>query len=142
MSTTRLVSIIARKRDLNARGRGSDTYAMVGLPGSGRLVWADTVPGATVIRDTYPRSRGRLAAERHGSQLIRVELPIGAVVVFIDKHTDGRTSRTAVRLDVDAGEMTRDGQAVRASTLPYVSVASRRAASGGWVTVVDGEEYA
>ena len=136
------VALEARVRDVSARGRGYDEYALVGLPGTGRLVWADQVPGVEVRRDTYPRQRSGRAEDRQGSKVVRVPLPEGAVIVWVRKYVDGRpTERFAVRVVEGAGERTPDGQAVRASTLPAVPVSARRAADGTWVTVVDGEEW-
>lgn len=137
----RTVAIVARERDINSRGRGSDTYAMVALPGASSLIWADEVDGATIAHDDYPRSRGFRAAERRGKKIVRVDLPVGAAIVFIEKRTDGPTDRTAVKVTAEGGDLTTDGAAVRASTLPGAEVQSRRR-GGGWVTVVDGVEYA
>lgn len=140
MSITRTVQLASRERHINSRGVGCDTYAMIGLPGSSRLRWADQVTGAEIVSDDYPRSRGVRAAERRGKQVVRVPLPAGAVIVYIEKHTDRRTTRHAVKVsgadDLNAGA----GDDICSSELPSVSVFSRKT-DGGWVTVVDGVEY-
>ncbi|MDP2663458.1 MAG: hypothetical protein Q8R28_22310 [Dehalococcoidia bacterium] len=138
-TTVRMVRIISRQRDINSRGKGSNIYAMIGLPGSHQLIWADRAEGAEYLRQDYPRNSSIRAADRRGSDLVRVPLPVGALILWIDKGTDGRVTRSAVRVTADGGETADDG-AIKASTLPDCTVVSRRR-GGGWVTVIDGEEW-
>lgn len=142
MSNTHIVQLAARERDINARGHGSDTYAMIGLPGSGKLEWADQIVGAEIVSDDYPRTRGIRASERRGKQVVRVALPVGSVIVYVEKRTDGTTQRSAVLLTDDPNLDTNSSGYVRGSRLPGAGQVTLRKTQAGWVTVVDGIEYA
>lgn len=136
LPTTRPVTVRARYRDINARGRGYDEYVLIGLPGADRLIWADQVVGAEVHADDYPRSRGIRSSERHGAQWVRFDaLPVGAVIVEITKHTDGTTQRAGWVVAATGGEVTKAGF-VSYATLPDAAVTNKRDAGGGWVTKV------
>jgi len=142
---TRNIVITSRLRDINSRGKGSDTYAMIGMPGSNKLVWADRIDGAEIIEDNYPLERSIRSADRHGRTLLVAPLPIGTVIVWVSKGVGGERSqkwaRTVTETDgeiIDAGEI--GAGHVRATSLHILDVASRRRGDG-WVTVVNGVEY-
>lgn len=97
---TRLVRLIARKRDLNARGRGSEEFRKIALPdGAGgwkRSTWVSDV-GATVSNSWC--SRGIRASERRCSTIVEAELPVGptgAIVISFDKEVGGRGGSCSV----------------------------------------------
>jgi len=62
------VRTVARERSLNARGRGSGRYALVGIAGSSTLVWADRPRArrwcATTTRGADRCARATAAGER------------------------------------------------------------------------------
>ena len=47
--------ITSRSRDLNSRGKGSETYRMLARPEGDMLVWADKYNGANVVGDDWCR---------------------------------------------------------------------------------------
>jgi hypothetical protein len=140
----RNIVITARLRNISARGRGSNTYAMIGLPGSGKLIWADKIDGAEILHDSYPRSYSIRARDRHGRTLISVPLPIGAVIVWIDKSTDGRIQKWARVVTENTGDLVEAGEPgagqILATSLLDVDVTSRRRGDG-WITVINDVEF-
>lgn len=77
----------SRIRNISARGRGVESYRLLGSLDGDTLTWADQHPSALVVGgDWCPR--GSRAAERRCSQ--RVEADAGLLVVEIDKAVGER----------------------------------------------------
>jgi hypothetical protein len=138
---THTLILTSRSRDVNARGKGGDTYSMLLLPDSASAVWVDNVPGAEIVADDYPRIRSPKSSDRHGVTLVRVTLPEGTIRIDIYKPTQAnlRTTRSAYVLI----RTENDGDKVGPVDWVEAPCTSRRAESGQWLTVIhmaDGTE--
>lgn len=95
------VPLLARKRDLNAKGRGTEEFRKVALPdGNGgyhRAQWVNDM--GAVVRDDWC-ARGIRASERRCSTNVEIgELPVGpqgALVISIDKPVGNGNERANV----------------------------------------------
>lgn len=117
------VSILA-----SYRHRRLQSFALVGIPGTGQLEYADRIDGADV-------EGGR------DNRRVTLDLPEGAVIIDVDVEYSRRgktVSRTAYR--VETPDEYDGGVVVDYTDLPTVPVGTRRR-NGGWVTVVDGVEW-
>ena len=138
---THTLILTSRSRDVNARGKGGDTYSMVLLPNSASAIWIDNVPGAEIVIDDYPRVRSPKSSDRHGATLVRVALPEGTIRVDIYKPTQAnlRTTRSAYVL----ARIGNGGDQVGPVDWVEAPCTSRRTESGQWLTVIrmkDGTE--
>lgn len=80
--------IRSRYRDLNAKGKGSETFRLV--LHDDRLIWASEHPDARIVEDNWT-APGIRAHQRRCSTT--VELPVGTLVVEIEKSVGyGKTS--------------------------------------------------
>jgi len=107
-ANTRTVNITSKESHRD----GSKSFALVALPGADSLTWADDL-GGTVIKDDY------MPNDRHGratKRLICVDLPVGAVIVWLEKAADGTVTKSAVEMTADNGDLSPKG-AVKASTI-------------------------
>ncbi len=93
------VKIRSRYRDLNARGRGVEAFRMVLDQATGKLMWADKHPDALVVSDDWC-PRGIRASERHCAT--RVELPVGLIVVEVERSVGRGASRPSYAAGVVA----------------------------------------
>jgi hypothetical protein len=98
MTTTDRITIRSKFRDLNAKGRGTETYRMLAtIHADGTaspLYWADQHPDALAQGSQYlPRDTFR-AGDRHASCEVEVPLGTGILCVDIDKSI-GRGNSTS-----------------------------------------------
>lgn len=90
--------ITSRSRDLNSRGKGSETYRMLARLEDDTLVWADKYDGAIVVSNDWCRV-GYRANERRCST--RVEVPAGLLVLEIEKSIPPRGVTYSVGLTIE-----------------------------------------
>ncbi len=133
------VRIASRRRELNARGRGSEVYRMARV--DDRLVWADKHPRAIIVKDTYPRcplAKAFRASERKGVTM--VELPEGALILEISiSVADGRKGEPSYRVGWTSGRDEAIDWGGEATGVPVRHVGVRRGELFVHVIEIDGE---
>jgi len=138
--TVKRVRLLARERDLNAAGRGSEEYRKIAIPdkdGSyGKAEWLSDF--GTRVADSWTQ-RGTRAAQRRCQTVVEAEVPIGpngALVISINKRIGYGSNRPPV---INAGFLPEKPEQ-EGLTEPLwgegiESVGSKRVGSD-WVTVV------